>query len=70
MTKLNLGGHKITTFDITHSFGSKENRRNGSCKNTLFIQEHTFIKQQNSNPTGDVYRTVLSKMERGGGMGN
>ena len=33
---------------------------------SLCIQEHTHTKQYNSNPIGDVYRTVLYIMERGG----
>ena len=36
-----------------------------NVKMSLFIQEHTHTKQYNSNPIGDVYRTVLYIMKGG-----
>ena len=37
-------------------------------KKSLFIQEHTHMKQHNSNPSGDVYRTVLHTGKGVGGI--
>ena len=39
MAKLNWRGHRITTFNNTHSIGSKENRRQGLCKNVTNYSE-------------------------------